>query len=264
MCQWNTRTGAAQVTCLVRSTSARCVVPSADPSGQSWCLGWMWRRQPHTVCALWHTIPPQGAVTGSSPIWRCRVGLSKPSRSSCWATARPGSGSWRPKHVPGAVQMVDLSHAKEQVWAVAHAVFRGAPTAATAWATTACSLLEEGQMADLVSAMAALPPIPPEPGQARSIPERAERAERPRSPVFRAQGMHSGSGIAEAACTTIVSTRVTRSGMRLVSRRSRCALPAADFRSQRSRRLALEARVCRLIASNQFTHPRTWAVTTTE
>ena len=123
------------------------------------------------------------------------------------------------EHFPGAVQIVDLYHAKEHVWEVAHAVFGGATAAATAWATAACSLLEAGQIADLVSAIATLPPIPPEPGQARSIPERAvdyftTNAQRMRYPVFRAQGMHIGSGIVEAACKTIVSTRAKRSGMR--------------------------------------------------
>ena len=77
------------------------------------------------------------------------------------------------EHFPEAVHIVDLYHAKEHVWEVAHAVFGGATAAATAWATAACSLLEAGQIADLVSAIATLPPIPPEPGQARSIPERA-------------------------------------------------------------------------------------------
>jgi Uncharacterised protein family (UPF0236) len=123
------------------------------------------------------------------------------------------------EHFPGAVQIVDLSHAKEHVWDVAHAVFGRGTAVGTAWATHACSLLEQGQIADLVSAIAALPPIPPEPGQARSIPERAvdyftTHAERMRYPVFRAQGMHLGSGIAEAACKTIVSTRAKRCGMR--------------------------------------------------
>jgi len=123
------------------------------------------------------------------------------------------------EHFPGAVQIVDLYHAKEHVWDVAHAVFGGTTAAATAWATAACSLLEAGQIADLVSAIGTLPPIPPEPGQARSIPERAvdyftTNAQRMRYPVFRAQGMHIGSGIAEAACKTIVSTRAKRSGMR--------------------------------------------------
>ena len=35
-----------------------------------------------------------------------------------------------------------------------------------------------------------------------------------RYPAFRTQGMHVGSGIAEAACKTVVSTRAKRSGMR--------------------------------------------------
>jgi hypothetical protein len=123
------------------------------------------------------------------------------------------------EHFAGAVQIVDLYHAKEHVWDVAHAVFGRGTAVGTVWATHACSLLEQGQIADLVSAIAALPPIPPEPGQARSIPARAvdyftTNAERMRYPVFRAQGMQVGSGIAEAACKTIVSTRTKRSGMR--------------------------------------------------
>jgi hypothetical protein len=123
------------------------------------------------------------------------------------------------EHFPGAVQILDLYHAKEHVWDVAHAVFGRGTAAGTGWATRACSLLELGQSETLVSAIKALPPIPPEPGQARSCPARAidyftTNAARMRYPLFRAQGMHVGSGIAEAACKTIVSTRAKRSGMR--------------------------------------------------
>jgi hypothetical protein len=123
------------------------------------------------------------------------------------------------EHFPGAVQIVDLYHAKEHVWDVAHALFGRGTAAGTTWASQACSLLEQGDSKALVSAIEALPPIPPEPGQARSCPERAvdyfpTNAQRMRYPVFRAQGMHLGSGIAEAACKTIVSTRAKRSGMR--------------------------------------------------
>jgi hypothetical protein len=39
-------------------------------------------------------------------------------------------------------------------------------------------------------------------------------AARMRYPAFRAQGMQIGSGIAEAACKMVVSTRTKRSGMR--------------------------------------------------
>ena len=120
---------------------------------------------------------------------------------------------------PQAVQIVDLYHAKEHVWEVGQAVFGRGTSEAAAWASSACSLLVEGQIEALVSTIQALPPIPPEPGQARSIPQRAVdyfsiNAERMRYPTFRAQGMHLGSGIAEAACKTVVSTRAKRSGMR--------------------------------------------------
>jgi len=38
-------------------------------------------------------------------------------------------------------------------------------------------------------------------------------AQRMRYPAFRAQGLHVGSGIAEAACKTVVETRAKRAGM---------------------------------------------------
>src|SRR5207302_5796042 len=80
-------------------------------------------------------------------------------------------------------------------------------------------LCEHGQNDTHDYTIEALPSVAPEPGQARSIPERAvdyftTNAQRMRYPLFRAQGMHLGSGIAEAACKTIVSTRAKRCGMR--------------------------------------------------
>ena len=64
-----------------------------------------------------------------------------------------------------------------------------------------------------------LPAIAAFPGASRSIPEMEadyflSNAQRMRYPTFRAKGMHIGSGIAEAACKTVVSTRAKRSGMR--------------------------------------------------
>ncbi len=117
---------------------------------------------------------------------------SKRSRVVVLGDGAPWIWNLVAEHFPGAVQIVDLYHAKEHVWDVAHAVFGRATAAATAWATAACSLLEAGQIADLISAIATLPPIPPEPGQARSIPERAvdyftTNAQRMRYPAFRAE-----------------------------------------------------------------------------
>ncbi len=122
-------------------------------------------------------------------------------------------------HFPGAVQIVDLYHAQEHLWQVARAVYGPQTEAATVWAKQACDLLVHGKIEELLAAIAALPPIAPEPGESRSVPEKAvdyftTNAERMRYPTFRAQGMHVGSGIAEAACKTVVATRLKRSGMR--------------------------------------------------
>src|SRR5437660_10657052 len=128
--------------------------------------------QSQTVYAMWLAAPPRAALAGCSTSWRSTAGWSKPSNWSSLATA---GWIWNlaAEHFPGAVQIVDLYHAKEHVWEVARAVFGPGTAAGTAWATHACSLLEEGQIAALASAISALPPIAPEPGQARSIPERA-------------------------------------------------------------------------------------------
>ena len=120
---------------------------------------------------------------------------------------------------PGAVQIVDLYHAQEHVWDVAHAVFGRTTPQGISWAKAACDLLVHGQIEDLVTLIGQLPPLAPPPGQSKSIPEQAmgyfsTNASRMRYPAFRAQGMHVGSGIAEAACKRVVSTRFKQTGMR--------------------------------------------------
>lgn len=120
---------------------------------------------------------------------------------------------------PDAIQIVDLYHAREHIWKVAHAVYGRGTSQASVWAHPVCDLLSEGRISEVIQQIEALPLLAPEPGASRSVTEiEADyfrtNAERMRYPVFRAQGMHIGSGIAEAACKTVVSTRAKRSGMR--------------------------------------------------
>ncbi len=123
------------------------------------------------------------------------------------------------EHFPGAVQIVDLYHAQQHVWDVAHAVFGPSSQDACIWAKQACTLLVHGKIEELVAALGKLPSIAPAPGESRSVPDKAvdyfiTNAERMRYPSFRAQGMHVGSGEASAACKTVVDTRAKRAGMR--------------------------------------------------
>ncbi|HEY1350497.1 MAG TPA: hypothetical protein VGF67_12815 [Ktedonobacteraceae bacterium] len=94
-----------------------------------------------------------------------------------------------------------------------------------AWARGAWDGLVHGQIETLVTAFAALPAVSPLPGQSKSVPEQSRGSLRMRSLTLRAQGMPIGSGIAEATCQTIVSTRTKRTGMRLSSSRPGCPVP---------------------------------------
>ena len=149
----------------------------------------------------------------------CEQGLAVATQVVVLGDGAPWIWNQAEQHFPRAVQIVDLFHAKQHVWGVAHAVFGRASPQAAAWAQPACQHLEQGRLSDLLAAITALPPIPPPPGHTRSIPEQAlgyftTNAARMDYPTFRAQGMHIGSGIAEAACKTVVATRAKRCGMR--------------------------------------------------
>jgi hypothetical protein len=138
------------------------------------------------------------------------------------------------EHFPAAVHIVDLYHAKQHVWEVAHAVFGQSCPQACAWAGLACDLLVHGQIEELVTLIRQLPPIAPPPGQSKSVPEQAigyftTNASRMRYPAFRAQGLHVGSGIAEAACKTVVATRLKRVFHALDSPGIGCHLALAYF-----------------------------------
>lgn len=128
---------------------------------------------------------------------------------------------WRiaEEQFPGAVQIVDEYHARQHVWEVARAAFVEDASPCSRWAESVITHLSEGRIEEVIAAIERLSPLTPAPGKTRSVPEiEAEyfrrNAQRMRYPAFRKQGMHVGSGIAEAACKTVVSTRTKRSGMR--------------------------------------------------
>src|SRR5437588_623749 len=77
------------------------------------------------------------------------------------------------EHFPDAVQIVDLYHAEEHVWEVAHAVYGSQSQNACIWAKQACTLLSHGKIEELVEAIGKLPTILPAEGDSRRLPEKA-------------------------------------------------------------------------------------------
>ena len=123
------------------------------------------------------------------------------------------------EHFPGAVQIVDLYHAKPHVWEVAHAVFGPSSQEACIWAKTACTLLVHGQIEELLAALGQLPKSP-QPQMKAVVRQKKRWTTSPplpsacAIPLFVRKRMYVGSGEASAACKTVVDTRAKRTGMR--------------------------------------------------
>lgn len=119
------------------------------------------------------------------------------------------------QHFPGAIQIVDLYHARQHLWEVSAKLFPTDEQTRKRW--TACRLkqLEAGKIEALVKALGELRPQSPD--IAKLVSNEADyfrrNAERMRYPSFRAQGLFVGSGVVEAGCKEVIGSRLKRSGM---------------------------------------------------
>ena len=118
------------------------------------------------------------------------------------------------EHFYGAVQIVDLYHAREHYWTVAKSCL-GAGFETIQWAEQRRIELDDGNVEQVIAAIAALG------AQAEGHQELCEREigyfeknkERMRYAEFRKRGFFVGSGVMEAGCRTVVGLRLKQSGM---------------------------------------------------
>jgi hypothetical protein len=120
------------------------------------------------------------------------------------------------QHFPGAVQIVDLFHARQHLWDIARALHPLDQPAQHRWILRHQPKLDSGQIEKLTayldSRLAAATP-------AQQEILRVETAyfdknkDRMRYPEFRAQGLFIGSGVIEAGCKTLIGARLKQSGM---------------------------------------------------
>ena len=112
---------------------------------------------------------------------------------------------------PGAIQIVDLWHAREKPWEVAKALFdSGDRERAAAWAHARCDDLEEGRLDGLLATLRAHAGACEAAGQCAGYIE--TNRSRMRYPEFRAQSPCVGSGVVESGCRTAVG-RLKQAGM---------------------------------------------------
>ena len=118
---------------------------------------------------------------------------------------------------PGAIQIVDLWHAKEHLWEVSKVLHAGDPGRVEAWARARCHELEAGSLDNLLQVLRSRT------DQCESAQRCADYVERNRDRMryaaFRAQGLCVASGVVEAGCKTVIGTRLKRAGMHWTRRR---------------------------------------------
>jgi len=120
------------------------------------------------------------------------------------------------EHFPGAVEIVDLYHAREHLSELAKVIYGPGSKMAKQWADARIEELDIGDVEAVLAAMARLRPgndaVKDEIRRAAGYFQ--TNAGRMRYQEFRSQGLFVGSGVIEAGCKTIAGRRLKQSGMR--------------------------------------------------
>ncbi len=112
---------------------------------------------------------------------------------------------------PGAVQIVDLYHAKHHLSDVAKAIYGAGTDLARQWAKQRHQELDDGHMGTLLLALRAHAEANEE---ARKCLDYVIRNHsRMRYPEFRSKGLSVSTGVVEAGCKVAIGTRLKRAGM---------------------------------------------------
>jgi Uncharacterised protein family (UPF0236) len=116
------------------------------------------------------------------------------------------------EHFPGALQIVDLYHARQHVAELAKLVLG---SEWKPWAEARYRELDAGKIEPLLGALLRLKTPQPDVQAAirKGIHYFQTNAERMRYGEFRKRGLFVGSGVVEAGCKTIVGKRLKQSGM---------------------------------------------------
>ena len=115
----------------------------------------------------------------------------------------------------GAVQIIDLYHAREHYWNVARETFGHDKEKINAWTDKRRKELNQGEVEQVIEAIKELSPSTE---QEKDVLEKEigyfeNNKNRMRYNEFRRQGLFVGSGVVEAGCRTVIGQRLKQSGM---------------------------------------------------
>ena len=140
-----------------------------------------------------------------------RRGFDQAPRRVVLGDGAPWIWNLADEQFPGAIQVVDLYHAKGHLWDVAKAIYGAGSDLGEQWAKKRRDELDEG---NIDAVLAALRVHVEHNDEARKCLDYVTRNQsRMRYPDFRAAGLCTSTGVVEAGCKLAIGTRCKRAGM---------------------------------------------------
>ncbi len=141
-----------------------------------------------------------------------RRGLDTAARQVVLGDGAAWIWNFADEHVPDAIQIVDVFHARQRLFDVAKAIYGPDSEIGRQWAGNRRRELDEGRVADVIAALR---------GHAETCAAARKDAEcfsnnreRMKYPTFRQMGLCVATGVVEGGCRNIVGARLEHGGMR--------------------------------------------------
>lgn len=192
------------------------VVWSADTTDKDGCPV----RDPDsaTYNAAIETIATRDTDTEPAPFARRirreaqRRGFDTAPRRVVLGDGAPWIWNFTGEHFPGAIQIVDIFHAKGHLFEVAKAIYGPGSEVGKQWARKRREELDEGRVDEVIAALRSHAGTCEE--ARKDVEYFSNNRQRMNYPKFRAMGLCVATGVVEAGCKHIIATRLKRGGMR--------------------------------------------------
>lgn len=174
-----------------------------------------------------------------------RRGFHQASRRVVLGDGAPWIWKLADELFPGAIQIVDLFHAKGHLWDVAKSIYGAGNDVGEQWAKQRRDELDAGEIDAILQALEGHAAHDDE--ARKCLGYLTTNRERMRYPEFRSQGLCVSTGVVEAGCKVAIGTRLKRAGMRwtvagadaiIALRCSRLSGRFEDFWTRRAARTA--------------------------
>jgi len=140
-----------------------------------------------------------------------RRGFDQAPRRVVLGDGAPWIWNLAEEQFPGAVEVVDLFHAKGHLWDAAKAIYGAGSDLGEQWAKQRRDELDDGKIEAVLAALRVH--AGSNDAARKCLGYVTANRHRLRYPEFRAQGLCTSTGVVEAGCKTAVATRLKRAGM---------------------------------------------------